>query len=164
MLMKDRNLDLLGLYETRLSGSKLLHDNYCLFYCRGREAKHGVVIIMREELAEKVGYLVYENERILSFSLVLGTHRLSFIQVYAPQQGRPMDEKEEFYEKLQEVKDSVPYRENIILGDMNAHVGSDRLGLENIIGAFSTGERNRDGERLLNFCRLKDLSVMNTYC
>ena len=46
---------------------------------------------------------------------------------------------------------------------MNAHVGSDRLGLENIIGAFSIGERNREGERLLNFCRLNDLSVMNTF-
>ena len=165
-LMKERNLDMLGLCETRLSGNgtKLLHDNYHLFYSGGREAKHGVGVIMREEFAEKVGYLVFKNERILSYSLVLGTHKLSFIQVYAPQQGRPVEEKEEFYERLQEVKESVPFRENlIILGDMNAHVGSERLGLESIIGAFSIGQRNREGERLLNFCHLNNLSVMNTF-
>ena len=146
MLMKERKLDIIGLCETRLTGegTKLLHDNYQLIYSGGREAKHGVGVILTGELAQRAGHLIYKNERILSFSLGLGTHKISFIQVYAPQQGHPQEEKEEFYEKLQEVKNSVPYSNNlIILGDMNGHVGDNRLGMNNIIGAFGIGDRNR---------------------
>ena len=67
---------------------------------------------------------------------------MSIIQVYAPQQGRPQEEKEDFYVKLQEVKDSVPYPENIIIiGDLNGHTGIDRTGIENILGAFGIGEK-----------------------
>ena len=139
-------------------GTKLFHDNYQLIYSGGREAKHGVGVILTEELAQRAGYLVYKNERILNFSLGLGTHKISFIQIYAPQQGRPQEEKEEFYEKLQEVKNSVPYGDIIILGDMNGHVGDDRLGMNNIIGAFGIGDRNREGERLLDFCSQNSLS------
>ena len=99
MLMKERNLDIIGLCETRLTGegTKILHDDYQLFYKGGMEARHGVGFIVTKELAERVGYLNYKSERIISFSLGLGNCKASFIQVYAPQQGRPQDEKEEFY-------------------------------------------------------------------
>ena len=46
---------------------------------------------------------------------------------------------------------------------MNGHVGQDRLGIENIIGAFSIGDRNREGERIIDFCRQNSFSIMNTY-
>ena len=109
--MKERNLDMLGLCETRFNGEgiKVLHDDFQLIYKGGENAKHGVGIIMTKELAERVGYIIYKNERILSFSLGLTNHKLSFIQVYAPQQGRPLEENEEFYQQLQEVLDSVAY-------------------------------------------------------
>ena len=48
---------------------------------------HGVGVIMTEELAKRTGHVIYKNERIISFSLGLGMHKISFIQVYALQQG-----------------------------------------------------------------------------
>ena len=71
MLMKERNLDIIGLCETRLTGegTKILHDDYQLFYKGGMEARHGVGFIVTKELAERVGYLNYKSERIISFSI-----------------------------------------------------------------------------------------------
>ena len=49
MMMKERRLDLLGVCETRMtgSGSKLIHDNYQLIYKgREQERKYGVAFIM----------------------------------------------------------------------------------------------------------------------
>ena len=166
MMMQKRSIDILGLCETRLQGegTKLLHDNYQLFYKGGMEARHGVGVIVSEELSRKIGHLNYKSDRIISFSLKIGTHKISFIQVYAPQQGRPQVEKEEFYRNLQEVKESVPYTENIIIiGDLNGHVGQDRTGIENILGAFGIGDRNRDGENIIHFCLQNRMAIMNSF-
>ena len=166
MMMRKRNIDILGLCETRLSGkgTKLLHGDYQLFYKGGRDAKYGVGVIVSDELSGKIGHLIYKNERIISFSLKIGMQKISFIQVYAPQQGRPQEEKEDFYLKLQEVKESVPYADNIIImRDLNGHVGLDRTGIENVLGAFSIGDRNREGESIIDFCIQNHMSIMNTF-
>lgn len=47
----------------------------------------------------------------------------------------------------------------IIVGDFNGHVGLDRQGKEEIIGAFGFGDINADGERVTDFCRKKTASV-----
>ena len=166
MMMQERKIDILGLCETRLpgEGTKLLHNSYQLIYKGGREARHGVGFIVSEELSGKISHLDFKSNRIISFSLMLGKFKVSLIQVYAPQQGRPQEEKEEFYRHLQEVKDSVPYADNvIIIGDLNGHVGEDRAGIDNILGAFSIGNRNREGENIIDFCVQNQMSIMNTF-
>ena len=120
--------------------------------------------IVSEELSGKISHLDFKSNRIISFSLMLGKFKVSLIQVYAPQQGRPQEEKEEFYRHLQEVKDSVPYADNvIIIGDLNGHVGEDRAGIDNILGAFSIGNRSREGENIIDFCVQNQMSIMNTF-
>ena len=166
MMMRKRNIDILGLCETRLSGegTKLLHGDYQLFYKGGRDAKHGVGVIVSDELSGKIGHLIYKNERIISFSLKIGTQKISCIHFYASQQGRPQEEIGDFYLKLHEVKESVPYADNIIImGDLNGHVGLDRTGIENVSGAFSIGDRNREGESIIDFCIQNHMTIMNTF-
>lgn len=47
--------------------------------------------------------------------------------VYTPLQGRSLEEKEEFYEAMQEIFDTVNDRNNIILqGDWSGHLGIER--------------------------------------
>ena len=94
--MQKRNIDILGLCETCLpgEGNKLLHDNYQLFFKGGRDTRHGVGVIVNEALAARIVHLCYKSDRIISFSLKVGPTAISFIQVYAPQQGRPQEEKE----------------------------------------------------------------------
>ena len=166
MMMEERNINILGMCETRLrgEGTELLHNNFQLFFKGGREARHGVGFIVNEELSGKISHLNYKSDRIISFSLKIRSSGISIIQVYAPQQGRPQEEKDEFFRQLQEVKDAVPYAENmIIMGDMNGHIGVDRTGIENVLGAFSIGDRNREGENLIDFCVENQMYIMNTF-
>ncbi|XP_076039291.1 uncharacterized protein LOC143024379 [Oratosquilla oratoria] len=85
---------------------------------------------------------------------------LKIIQVYAPQQGRTAPEKE-FYQTLQDEMD-LTSGDTVFMGDLNGHVGVDRDGYNNVVGAFGIGDRNREWERLLDFCVLNNLAIMNT--
>ena len=165
-LMKERNIDMLGLCETRLTGkgTKILHDNYQLIYSGGRDSHHGVGVILTEEMAKRVGEVEQSSERIMAFSVSVGDLSVSVIQVYAPQQGRPLEERERFYEELQNVKNRVPHGESVvILGDLNGHIGQDRRGIEHVIGAYGIGDKNLAGESVIDFCVQNHLSVMNTF-
>ena len=50
----------------------------------------------------------------------------------------------------------------LVMGNLNAKVGEDNKGYENIIGSHGLGERNDNGERLVDFCRLNNLVVTGT--
>jgi hypothetical protein len=163
--MLERRLDILGICETRLmgSGSRTIHNNYQLMYSGGEVHRHGVGVMLTEEMAQRVESVDYGDERMMMFSIKMEHIGISVIQVYAPQQGRPEAEKEEFYRKLQETKNRSPYAERmVIMGDLNGHVGTQRRGVESVIGAFSVGERNRAGERVIDFCLQNGMTVMNT--
>ena len=67
-----------------------------------------------------------------------------FFSVYAPQQGRPEEEKREFLEKLSDNIHDVPQEDLLMVaGDMNYHIGSTRDGFEDVMGCFSFGVRNQ---------------------
>ena len=95
-LMKERKLDVLGLCETRREGkgSITIHDNYKLVWCGlPQEKRHGVAIVMTEEIAEGITVIEYVNERLLKVTLQMKNIKMTLIQVYAPQQGRPKQRK-----------------------------------------------------------------------
>ena len=50
----------------------------------------------------------------------------------------------------------------LVMGDLNAKVGEDNDGYENIIGSHGVGERNDNGERLVDFCGLNNLVATGT--
>ena len=165
-IMRERKLDILGLCETRLvgSGQKTLHENYKMIY-KGREDGHyGVAFIISPALSERVDSVDLRSERIIAITMKLQNMNIGLVQLYAPQTGRPMEEKEQFYNTLQDVIENNKYRQNIIMmGDWNGHVGVNREGYEGVLGAYGIGDRNDDGRRILDFCLINDLSVMNTF-
>ena len=84
------------------------------------------------------------------------------MSVYAPQVGRPGVEKEQFYDLLQEIVSKVPNPEVLIpIGDWNGHVGRVAGGFEAVHGGFGYGNRNIEGERLLEFAVANNLIVGN---
>jgi len=55
--------------------------------------------------------------------------------VYAPQVGRTMEEKEEFFVCLGEVLEGVDAEECLVIcGDMNGHVSAKKEGFEGVHG------------------------------
>mgnify|MGYP001795072563 CR=1 FL=1 len=51
----------------------------------------------------------------------------------------------------------------MVAGDMNGHIGSTRDGFENVMGRFSFGVRNQEGENMLGLCQERNLRVLNSY-
>ncbi|XP_063884003.1 craniofacial development protein 2-like [Scylla paramamosain] len=115
-------------------------------------------------MAERMDSMDCRNERVMGITLTIEQTKISIIQTYAPQQGRSLREKEQFYETLQEMTETIRHHENVIvMGDMNGHVGQNRDGVEHVIGEFSIGERNQEGERIIDYCVMNNMSIMNTY-
>ena len=165
-LMKERRWDLVGLSETRIKGEEVrtIHEDY-LFINKGSEnGLHGVGFIISAHMANRVKNMRMVNNRLIALTLQMDKGDLDVIQVYAPQQGRPTDEKEEFYENLQDLIDSMPNRDNqLVLGDLNGHIGPRTLILKDVIGLFSIGDLNSDGERIIDLCVRNGMSIMNTF-
>ena len=64
-------------------------------------------------------------------NLVKAINNLTVINAYAPQVGCEEDEKDLFWEELDQEVYSVPLNEKVIVGgDLNGHVGQEREGVE----------------------------------
>ena len=50
----------------------------------------------------------------------------------------------------------------VIIGDLNAKVGSDVEGYERVMGKHGVGTRNENGEKLCDFCGMNDLVITGT--
>jgi hypothetical protein len=56
----------------------------------------------------------------------------------------------------------MPISEKLFIGgDLNEHVGSTRVGFDEVHGGFGYGSRNQEGEGILNFAIAYDLIIAN---
>ena len=91
---------------------------------------------------------------------------LSIISVYAPTFRSSQDEKDRFYEELQnEIDGILPSDILIVMGDLNARVGSNdgNTSWDGVLGMHGLGKMNEAGLSLLSFCCMNNLSIVNTF-
>ena len=75
-----------------------------------------------------------------------------------------MDEKNDFWQDLDGLMESVLKQERIVLGvDLNGHVGEGNIGNEEILGRYGAGTRNKEGSMVVDFAKRMDLAIFNTY-
>ena len=118
-------------------------------------------------LAEKWWEKVFEvrrlSDRILLVRLVVGKVVFALVCVYASQVGLSEDVKSQFYEQLQSLIATVPSSEVLfVCSDWNGHIGSQRDGYMEVHGGHAIGQRNDEGERILEFAVANDLVVGNS--
>ncbi|VDP55486.1 unnamed protein product [Schistosoma margrebowiei] len=88
---------------------------------------------------------------------------MNIIQCYAPKNDSNDDIEDQFYERLQSVIEKCPRKDlTILMGDLNAKVGIDNTGYEDIMGRHGLGERNENGERFANLCAFNRLVIGST--
>ena len=76
---------------------------------------------------------------------------------------RSAEEKDSFWDQMISVTGRIPASELIVVGgDLNGHVGTNVDGYDGVHGGYGFGERNADGERILEFCDAMELIVRNT--
>ena len=84
--------------------------------------------------------------------------------MYTPQVGNSMEEKNDFWQELDALIESVSKQERIVLGaELNRHVGKGNIGDEEIMGRYGAGTRNEEGRMVVDFAKRMDLAVINTY-
>ncbi|KAK3517676.1 hypothetical protein QTP70_015696 [Hemibagrus guttatus] len=89
---------------------------------------------------------------------------LNVVSGYAPQVGCELEEKERFWSELDEVMESIPTGERVVIGaDFNGHVGEGNRGDEEVMGKFGVKERNLEGQMVVDFAKRMDMAVVNTY-
>ncbi|MCJ8747555.1 hypothetical protein PDJAM_G00154780 [Pangasius djambal] len=89
---------------------------------------------------------------------------LNVVSGYAPQVGCELEEKERFWSELDEVIESIPTGERVVIGaDFNGHVGEGNTGDEEVMGKFGVKERNLEGQMVVDFAKRMDMAVVNTY-
>ncbi|KAK3521309.1 hypothetical protein QTP70_003164 [Hemibagrus guttatus] len=81
-----------------------------------------------------------------------------------PKVGCELEEKERFWSELDEVMESIPTGERVVIGaDFNGHVGEGNRGDEEVMGKFGVKERNLEGQMVVDFAKRMDMAVVNTY-
>ena len=75
-----------------------------------------------------------------------------------------MEEKNDFWEDLDGLIESVSKQERIVLGaDLNGHVGKGNIGDEEIMGRHGVGTGNKQGSMVVDFEKRMNLAIVKTY-
>jgi hypothetical protein len=86
------------------------------------------------------------------------------ISAYAPQTGCSNALKDLFWDEFYEEIHNIPGDEMIWFGgDLNGHIGKEVGGYKAVHGGVGYGERNADGQRILEFCDTLGLTIGNTW-
>ena len=108
-VMELRNVDILCLQETKLKGSKArsIGDGCKLFYNGADGRKNGIGIVVREELSEGVLEVNRVSDGLMAMKLEVKGSILNIVSAYAPQVNNSMDGKNDFWQDLDGLKESI---------------------------------------------------------
>ena len=126
--------------------------------------KNGIEIMVREELAESVLEVKRVSDILMAMKLELKGSILNIVSAYALPVNNSMEEKNDFWEDLDGLIESILKEERIVLGaDLNGHVGEGNIGDEEIMGRYGAGRRNKERSVVVDFGKGMDLAIVNTY-
>ncbi|KAK3541695.1 hypothetical protein QTP86_001109 [Hemibagrus guttatus] len=165
-MMERRKVDILCVQETRWKGSKArsIGAGFKLFYYGVDSKRNGVGVVLKEEFVRNVLEVKRVSNRVMSLKLEIEGVMLNVVSGYAPQVGCELEEKERFWSELDEVMESIPTGERVVIGaDFNGHVGEGNTGDEEVMGKFGVKERNLEGQMVVDFAKRMDMGVVNTY-
>ncbi|MCJ8736038.1 hypothetical protein PDJAM_G00254200 [Pangasius djambal] len=165
-MMERRKVDILCVQETRWKGSKArsIGAGFKLFYYGVDSKRNGVGVVLKEEFWRNVLEVKRVSDRVMSLKLEMEGVMLNVVSGYAPQVGCELEEKERFWSELDEVIESIPTEERVVIGaDFNGHVGEGNTGDEEVMGKFGVKERNLEGQMVVDFAKRMDMALVNTY-
>ncbi|KAK3565439.1 hypothetical protein QTP86_009697 [Hemibagrus guttatus] len=165
-MMERRKVDILCVQETRWKGSKArsIGAGFKLFYYGVDSKRNGVGVVLKEAFVRNVLEVKRVSDRVMNLKLEFERVMLNVVSGYAPQVGCELEEKERFWSELDEVMESIPTGERVVIeADFNGHVGKGNTGDEEVMGKFGVKERNLEGQMVVDFAKRMDMAVVNTY-
>ena len=68
--------------------------------------------------------------------------------------GRELEDKEEFWRKVDEVMQSIPRNERVVMGaDFSGNVREGNRGDEEVTGRFGIQDTNTEGQMVVDFAK-----------
>ena len=115
-------------------------------------------------LAQSVLEVKRVSDRLMAMKRKVKGSILNIVSAYAPQVNNSMEEKNDFWENLDGLIESISKEERIVLGaDLNGDVREGNVGDEEIMGRYGAGTRNKEGSMVVDFGKRMDLAIVNTY-
>jgi len=147
--MVRRKIWVLCVQETRWKGNKAkeLREGCKLIYSgTNRKGRNRIGIVLFKEVKDSLVGVNRRKDRVMSIKLCFDEN-LNVVCAYAPQVGCGEEEKEEFWEQLEEELSMMLDGERVILGgDLNGHVGRRRDGMERIHEGWRITRKMQKGE------------------
>ena len=88
---------------------------------------------------------------------------MCIIQVYTPIMEHSEEEVEDMYEKTEQLLDDETKSKDytVVMGDFNAVVGEGKE--DGYVGHYGLGYHNDRGQMLVDFCKITQTSIANTW-
>ena len=158
------HLSITALTEVRWpgSGTKTVANSTMLWSGRSYNKRtEGVALALDPSASRALISWRPISERLLTATFKHRHGRLQVIACYAPTNSHIDANKNQTLTDL--IASFARHDIVVVLGDLNATIGSDRRGYESVLGPHSSGSRNDNGERLLDLCALHRLKITSSW-
>ncbi|XP_064107935.1 uncharacterized protein LOC135216493 [Macrobrachium nipponense] len=167
-LMRIKRVDILCVQETLWKGNraKELGDGYELIYSGANEqGRNGVGVVLSGEMKNAVTEVNRKNDCIMRVKICYGWRgTMNIISAYAPQVGCAEEEMSSFRNEMNEVTQELEKPERIeVVTEFNGHVGNENDVIERVHGGYGIGERNPEGESLVDFAMSFNMAIVCTF-
>jgi hypothetical protein len=122
------SIKLMALQEIKwLHSGTMDTRNFSLMYSCGAKREFGTGFLIHQSIRKDIIAFKPINERMCWIRMKCRFFNVTFICIHAPTEEKTEEEKEAFYNKLEEIWEAIPTRDvKIILGDANAKVGKKK--------------------------------------
>lgn len=91
-----------------------------------------------------------------------GRERIHIMSIYAPDINKPKEERDSFFDTLQETLDHIPTEDKVfMMGDFNSRIGNSSI--PGVMHKFNEETLNENGNILIALCAHNELRINNTY-
>jgi exonuclease III len=152
--LKVYNPDIIALQEIQWKGVwKIQNPEGDLYYsCHEQQHIFGTGFLVGTRVKNKIIAFTPVDMRICTLRVKCKLYNISIINVHAPNEDKEDTEKELFYEFLERTYENCPKNGlKIIIGDMNAKLGRDKIYREYVSRHSAHEKTNDNGTRLINF-------------
>jgi len=158
-------IDVAGLTEARIIGNgRTIVEDSTILFSGGSTHEQGVALMLRNSASKSIKSWSPISPRLLLARLAHRHGHLSILVVYAPTEDSLDTVKDQFYDQLQSVVNSIPHHDQLVLiRDFNAVSGTDQTGFEQVVGNHGSGTPNDNSLRLLTFCAAHGLSILGSW-
>ena len=172
-MMTTLHLDILFLSETKCQGEDSYRSGEFFVIKMGRPSReiYGVAVILHRQVMKSVFSIRAVNQHIIFVQLKITGGFFTLFGVYAPHEGRSLDERTEFHNDLADCIASAARSGPVgVCGDLNCHLNYRLAGEEGALGPYlfspappvpTPEPKNRD--LLIPLCISNNLCVANTF-